>query len=39
MSALLVIATQKNAAPAGRSVAVHVPSGNGMTFDLDPRGS
>ena len=38
MYAPAVIATQHNAAPAGRSVAVRALGGTGMTFDL-PRGS
>ena len=38
MSALAVITTQQYAAPAGRTVVVHL-CGNGMAFDLDPRGS
>ena len=38
MYALKPIATQQNAAPAGRTVVVHALSGTGMAFDL-PRGS
>ena len=38
MYAHAAIATQQNAAPAGRSVVVRALSGAGMTFDL-PRGS
>jgi hypothetical protein len=38
MSVLAVITTQQYAAPAGRTVVVRA-SGNGMAFDLDPRGS
>jgi len=36
MSTRTVIATQQNAAPAGRTVVVHAM---GMAFYLDPRGS
>ena len=38
MSALAVITTQPYAAAKQRGVVVHA-SGNGMAFDLDPRGS